>query len=101
MLKEDLDELRSLRLQEKKKDKEIRDRINSDFQNLNRMYDLKLGFYPLRLDPNNSSVIFDLIVPKDQSLPDKIFNDIQTPLGATNMEMEPIEKGKLRIILKF
>jgi hypothetical protein len=101
LLKEDLDELRSLRFQEKKKDKEIRDRINSDFQNLNRMYNSKFGFYPLRLDPNNSSVIFDLTVPKEQSIPNKIFDDIQTPLGATNIHVEPIDKGKLRIILKF
>lgn len=55
------------------------------------MYDSKIGFYPLRLDPSNSSAIFDLTAPKDQSMPNKIFNDIQTPLGATNMEVEPIE----------
>jgi len=55
LLKEDLDELRNLGFQEKKKDKEIRDKINNDFQNLSRMYDLKISFYPLRLDPSNSS----------------------------------------------
>ena len=43
------------------------------------MYDSKIGFYPLRLNPSNSSAIFDLTAPKDQSMPNKIFNDIQTP----------------------
>ena len=35
LFKDDLDELRNLGFQEKKKDKEIRDKINNDFQNLN------------------------------------------------------------------
>ena len=43
------------------------------------MYDSKIGFYPLRFNPSNSSAIFDLTAPKDQSMPNKIFNDIQTP----------------------